>query len=129
MTEPVAPTGELTIQTIAMPADTNANGDIFGGWVVSQMDLAGAIIAKREASGRVATVAIDSMVFLHPIQVGNLVSCYAELKRIGRTSMIVFVEVWTRSYETGQHIHVTEGVFTYVAIDNHGKPRPVKSAE
>lgn len=119
------PQGELTIQTIAMPANTNVNGDIFGGWLVSQMDLAASVMAKRTAGGRTATVAIHSMSFHRPVQVGELVSCYAELLKIGNTSMTIKIEVWTIN-ELNQRHKVTEGVFVFVAIDQQGKPRAVK---
>ena len=121
-TEP-QPHGELAIQTIAMPADANWNGDIFGGWLVSQMDLAGAVHARKTARGRVATVAIDSMAFLRPVPIGAVVSCYTTLEEVGRTSMQIRVEVWIRSM--GEIAKVTEGLFTFVAIDEAGRTRPV----
>ncbi len=119
------PSGELAIQTLAMPAHTNANGDIFGGWLVSQMDLAGAVIAKQAAGGRVVTVAINSMSFHQPVHVGDLVCCYGKLLKTGSTSLTVSVDVWTKHQVTGVENHVTEGLFVYVAIDNDGKPRAV----
>lgn len=119
-------TGELVMRTIAMPADTNANGDIFGGWVLSQMDLGGGIIAKSHSiSGRAVTVSIDSMSFINPIKVGDMVSCYAQLISHGRTSMKIQIEAWTYSYISKETHHVTHGIFTYVAIDEHGKPCPL----
>jgi acyl-CoA thioesterase YciA len=121
-----APTGELVIRTIAMPADANANGDIFGGWLLSQMDLGGAILARGTAHSRVTTVAIDGMAFLRPVNVGDIVSCYALLVAIGRTSMKVRVEAWVQRFTDGPPLHVTEGTLTYVAIDADGKPHPVK---
>lgn len=117
--------GELTIQTLAMPADTNPNGDIFGGWIVSQMDLASGVLAKKIAHGRVVTVAINSMTFLKPVSVGDLISCHVVLKRQGNTSMTIFVEVWARSATKDESFLVTEGEFVYVAIDANGKPRSV----
>lgn len=114
------------IRTIAMPADTNANGDIFGGWLVSQMDLGGAVLARTLAGSRVATVAIDAMSFVAPVSVGDTVTCYAELKRVGRTSMKVSVEAWSQHFSGGAERRVTQGVFTYVAIDARGRPHPVK---
>lgn len=120
------PQGQLAIQTLAMPAYTNANGDIFGGWLVSQMDLAAGVIAKQHAGGRVATVAINSMVFHLPVQVGDLVGCYAELQKVGRTSMTVKVEAWAASHSMHQQAKVTEGIFVFVAIDEQGKPRVVE---
>lgn len=104
------PKGELTIQTLAMPADTNANGDIFGGWIVSQMDLAAGIMAKRLALGRVATVAIHSMSFLKPVHVGDLVSCYVSLMKQGNTSMTFNVEVWAHPATQNDAYQVTDGV-------------------
>lgn len=117
--------GEITIQTLAMPADTNANGDIFGGWLVSQMDLAAGVLAKKLARGRAATVAINSMTFLKPVQVGDVVSCHVELVKLGKTSMTIAVEAWTEVLATGEKYCVTEGTFIFVAIDDEGKPRPV----
>ncbi|RUR13817.1 acyl-CoA thioester hydrolase YciA [Legionella sp. km772] len=123
------PQGELTIQTLAMPMDTNANGDIFGGWIVSQMDLAVGILAKKISKGRIVTVAINSMTFLRPVHVGDVVSCYAELVKVGNTSMTVNVEVWAMPADQHEQYQVTEGVFVSVAIDEHGLPRQVpKSA-
>lgn len=119
------PRGEITIQTLAMPADTNANGDIFGGWLVSQMDLAAGVLAKKFAHGRVATVAIHSMTFLRPVHVGDVISCHVELIKLGNTSMTIVVEVWTELLATGERYRVTEGTFVFVAIDEHGRPRPV----
>ena len=121
-----APVGEVVIRTLAMPADANANGDIFGGWLMSQMDLGGAILAKHTARCRVTTVAVDGMVFLNPVNVGDIVSCYAHLLAIGRTSMKIRVEAWVQRYDDGTQRRVTEGVFTYVAINGDGKPQPVK---
>ena len=123
---PAAPHGELVIRTIAMPADSNANGDIFGGWIISQMDLGGAILARNLAHSRVTTVAIDAMTFIVPVYVGDIVSCHAALIRIGRTSMRIAVEVWAQRTKGGEHVRVTDGVFTYVAIDDHGRPHPVQ---
>ncbi len=119
------PTGEITIQTLAMPRDTNANGDIFGGWLLSQMDLASGVLAKKISKGRIATVAIHSMSFLKPVQVGDIVSCYASLIKQGRTSMTIQVEVWTDNHLLHEFEQVTSGIFVCVAIDDHGKPRPV----
>ena len=113
------------IRTIAMPADANAAGDIFGGWVLSQMDLAGGVTATRRAKGRCATVAVDAMAFHLPVSVGDEVSCYAEIVRIGRSSIAVKVETFATRYRTGETVKVTEGLFTYVAIDENRKPRPV----
>lgn len=121
------PTGELSLQVVALPADTNATGDIYGGWLVSQMDMAGAIAAQKIARGRVATVVIESMVFLTPVHVGAVVSCYTEVKNIGRSSIQVLVEVWITHKETFEPLKVTEGDFTFVAIDDKGRTRVVNS--
>jgi acyl-CoA thioesterase YciA len=123
----VTPRGELAIQTLAMPSDTNPQGDIFGGWLVSQMDLAAGILAKTYSKGRAATVAIDSMSFLLPVHIGDVVSCYVELEHLGNTSMVINVQVWKQVFATGERSQVTEGTFTFVAIDEHGKPRHVKA--
>jgi len=119
------PEGELTLQTVAMPADTNASGDIFGGWLVSQMDLAGAIAAIKIARGRVATVAIDSMVFLTPVHVGAVVSCYTKVTDIGRSSIKIIIDVWINHKETFEPIKVTEGEFVFVAMDDKGRTRAI----
>lgn len=118
--------GEVVIRTIAMPADANANGDMFGGWLMSQMDLGGAILARGTSHCRVTTVAVDGMSFLRPVNVGDVVTCYAKLLGIGRTSMKVAVEAWVQRYSDSTLRHVTEGTFTYVAIDERGKPQSVK---
>ena len=124
---PPRPSGELALQTIAMPKDTNANGDIFGGWLLSQMDLACGVAAGRVARGRVATVAIDRMSFLVPVKVGAVVSCYTRVLSIGRSSIQVQVEVWSTARHTGnaepESTKVTEGVFVFVAIDANGLTR------
>lgn len=119
------PKGELTLQTLAMPMNTNANGDIFGGWIVSQMDLAVGILSKKISHGRIATVAINSMTFLKPVHVGDIISCYAELLKVGTTSMTIGVEVWAVPVDQQEHYQVTKGIFVSVAIDEHGKPRKV----
>lgn len=123
-----APRGEITIQTLAMPADTNANGDIFGGWLVSQMDLAAGVLAKKIARGRVATVAIHSMTFLKPVHVGDVVSCHVDLIKRGNTSLTIAVEVWAEPAISSGRYCVTEGTFVFVAIDEHGNPRQVPIA-
>ena len=114
---------ELAIRTIAMPADTNPGGDIFGGWLMSQMDLAGGTAAIARAKGRVATVAVDGMVFHLPVFVGDELSCYAELLKVGRTSMTYRITAYVRRRECREHVKVTEATFTYVAIDEQRKPR------
>ncbi|MEM0953816.1 MAG: acyl-CoA thioesterase [Pseudomonadota bacterium] len=121
------PQGELALQTIAMPKDTNANGDIFGGWLLSQMDLAGGIAAGEVAAGRVATVAVDGMAFLTPVHVGAVVSCYTDVLEIGRSSIRMMVEVWINSKHDGEPIKVTEGEFVFVAIDENGRTRAVSA--
>ena len=123
---PAAPSGEIVIRTIAMPADTNANGDIFGGWLVSQLDLGGAILARNTARSRVVTVAIDAMNFVAPVSVGDAVTCYARLLGVGRTSMKIRVEAWVQHYADGEVRRVTGGTFTYVAIGDDGQPHAVK---
>lgn len=119
----------LAIRTIAMPRDTNPNGDMFGGWLVSQMDSAAGKVASVRARGRVVTVAIDSLTFHKPVFVGDEVSCYAHLLRIGRTSMAIKVEVWVRRALTNNICKVTEGTFTFVAIDEAYQPRLVPPQE
>ncbi|HMD61535.1 MAG TPA: acyl-CoA thioesterase [Opitutaceae bacterium] len=126
---PSEPHGEIVIRAIAMPADTNANGDIFGGWLISQMDLGGGVMARTVAASRVATVAIDAMSFVAPVKVGDTVTCYARLNGIGRTSMKIGIEAWSQNHTGSPERCVTRGVFTYVAIDENGKPHPVKRAK
>lgn len=120
------PKGELVIQTIAMPRDTNRNGDIFGGWLVSQMDLGGAILASKISKARVVTVAMEGMSFLQPVRVGDTVACYARLDRIGNSSMRIPIDVWANRFMTGEEALVTQGVFIYVAVDAAGQPIPVQ---
>lgn len=112
-----------------MPADANVNGDIFGGWVLSQMDLAGAVPAAARARGRIATVAVEAMRFHKPVLVGDLVSCYARILREGTTSITVVIETWARRRFTQEEVKVTEGTFVYVAIDEQGGPRPLPPRE
>lgn len=120
-----APSGTLTLQTITMPADTNPFGDIFGGWVMAQMDIAGAIHANEISHGRVATVAVGSMVFMRPVPVGAIISCYTSTLRIGNTSVRVKVEVWIKDFLTHNILQVTQGEYVYVAINEQGQKRPV----
>ncbi len=117
-----APSGEIVIRTIAMPADTNEHGDIFGGWLMSQMDLGGAVLARNHAKKRVVTVAVQEMAFVSPVSVGDTVTCYARILKTGRTSISIDIEAWVQCFKTGEHRHVTEGVFTYVAINDEGRP-------
>jgi len=119
------PRGELTVRLAAMPSDTNANGDIFGGWVLSQMDQAGGIAAVETAKGRVVTVAIDAMHFIRPVKVGDVLCVYTEVASIGRTSMRMHVEAWARRFRSHVREKVTVATFTFVAIDDHGRPRSV----
>ena len=127
MDETPLPQGQLAIQTVAMPRDTNSSGDIFGGWLLSQMDSAGAIAASRVANGRVVTVAVDKMGFMVPVKVGNIVACYTDVVSIGSSSIQVQIEVWmTRAWEETV-TKVTEGMFVYVAIDENGRTRKLPS--
>lgn len=122
------PQGDLVLRTLAMPADTNANGDIFGGWIMSQMDLGGAILAKEIAQGRVVTVRVDGMTFLRPVAVGDVVCCYARCTQRGTSSIHINIEVWVKKVATdpiGQRYKATEALFIYVAVDAAGKPRPL----
>ena len=122
------PRGTMLLRTLAMPADTNANGDIFGGWIMSQLDLAGGILAKEISKGRIVTISVSEIVFKKPVDVGDVVCCYGECTRVGRTSMSIRLEVWIKGYldgETGEREKVCEALFNYVAIDDHGRPRPV----
>jgi acyl-CoA thioesterase YciA len=121
------PQGELALQTVAMPKDTNANGDIFGGWLLSQMDIAGMVTAGDVARGRVATVAIEGMAFLTPVHVGAVVSCYCDVLEVGRSSIRIIVEVWIDSPHDGEPLKVTEGEFVFVAIDAEGRTRAITS--
>ena len=121
-TPPTLPGGPH-LRTIAMPRDANPNGAIFGGWTLSQMDLAGATLAAQRALGRVATVSVEAMKFLRPIEVGDEVSCYCSLERQADTSLAVKIETWSQSRDGSEAEKVTEGVFTYVAVDGSGKPR------
>jgi len=122
------PDGLLTIRTIAMPGDLNYEGDVFGGWLLAQMDLAGGIAARWRAQGRVATIAIEAMQFHTPMHLGDELSCYCIETRIGRTSMTFRVEAWIRRRDGGAQIKATEGIFTFVALDDEGRPRPVPPA-
>ena len=117
---------ELVLKVIPMPADTNGNGDIFGGWVMAHVDLAGSVLPARIIQGRMATVAVNEFVFKQPVRVGDICSFYASVKRIGNTSITVEVEVYTEGFRTqGQFVKVTEATLTYVAIDDAGRPKPI----
>lgn len=119
------PQGDLVIAVLAMPADTNPNGDMFGGWLVSHMDMGAGVAARRRAEKRVVTAAIDEMEFIKPVYVGDIVSCYAELMGVGRSSMRFKMEAWARSYSDKNFRKVAHGIFTFVALDDKGKPTPV----
>ena len=117
---------ELVLKVIPMPADTNNNGDIFGGWVMAQVDLAGSVLPARLVRGRIATVAVNEFIFKQPVRVGDLLSCYASVEHVGRTSITVAVEVYAeRIHAQGQQVKVTEARLTYVAIDGDGRPTPI----
>lgn len=128
------PQGDLILRTMAMPADTNANGDIFGGWIMSQMDLAGAILAKEVANSRTVTVAVESIRFFKPVQVGDVVCCYGSVVKVGTTSITIDIQVWVKpilreTEDNCPRYKVTEANFTYVAIDDEGKKQPVARNE
>ena len=125
MSDTTEPRGALTIRTLAMPADTNPAGDIFGGWVLSQMDTAGGIAAYERARGRVVTVAVDSMTFIAPVKVGDILCVYTTIERVGTTSITVAVEAWARRRELADRVKVTDGHFVYVALDEHGQKRVI----
>lgn len=121
-------TREPAVRARAMPADTNPAGDIFGGWLMSQMDMAGEITARQHAKTRVVTVAVNAMTFHKPVHVGDVVSCYTEIERIGRTSVTVKIEAVAMRQDSGRNVAVTEGVFVYVALDQDGQPTPMPQA-
>ena len=123
------PRGDLCTRTLAMPADTNANGDIFGGWLLSQMDIAGGVAASKIAKSRTVTVSIEAMNFRKPVYVGDLVSVHANLVRVGRTSMTIHLEAWVLRRKEMKSILVTDGNFTYVSIDEQGHPQPIQKNE
>ena len=119
--------GQPSLRTVAMPADTNPNGDIFGGWILAQMDIAGGTFAYHVAHGRVATVAVTGMKFHKPVSVGDEISIWCRTERVGTTSITVLVEAWVRRRRRAIEEQVTEGLFTFVAIDGEGRPRPVRT--
>ncbi|WP_127715840.1 acyl-CoA thioester hydrolase YciA [Halobacteriovorax sp. HLS] len=121
--------GELSLRTLAMPGDTNPNGDIFGGWLMSQMDIAGSIYAMKRCGGRVVTVAVDSMVFHAPVNVGDIVCCYADTVKVGNTSIAIKIEVYIVKRFKDERSKVTEAVFTYVHINDEGRPIKIGSQE
>jgi acyl-CoA thioesterase YciA len=126
----VEPKGKLILRTLAMPADTNSKGDIFGGWIMSQMDIAGGILSQEITNSRMVTVAVNSMKFIHPVLVGDVVGCYGSVVRIGNTSITLELEVWVHSVGRqvdgkSPSLKVTEAAFTYVAIDENGKKKSI----
>ncbi len=128
------PEGKLILRTLAMPADTNANGDIFGGWIMSQMDIAGGILSKEISGTRTVTIAVETMKFIRPVKVGDVVCCYGTVERTGTTSITLQLEVWVEPVLRHQdsdcpYFKVTEAAFTYVAIDEHGKKTPIIKRE
>jgi acyl-CoA thioesterase YciA len=125
MQDGTKPRGELTVRMIAMPADTNANGDIFGGWVMARMDAAGGMRGVERAQGRVATVAVEAMTFLKPMKVGDVLCVYTDIEKIGRTSMKIHIEAWAQRFQTTLMEKVTVAAFTMVAISDSGTPRVI----
>jgi acyl-CoA thioesterase YciA len=125
MPETVAPKGELTLRTLAMPGDANAAGDIFGGWVMAQMDLACGIRAAERARGRVVTAAVKEMAFAMPVKIGDTLCIYSDIQAVGRTSITLNIEVWAQRYLSDRMEKVTNAIFIMVALDQDGKPTPV----
>ena len=119
------PKGALTIRTLAMPGDTNPAGDIFGGWVLSQMDIAGSICAVERVQGRVATVAVEAMTFIAPVKVGDVLCVYTSIERVGNTSITIAMEAWARRNRLADRVKVTQGRFVYVALDEQGQKRVI----
>jgi acyl-CoA thioesterase YciA len=125
MSDKPEPRGALTIRTLAMPADTNPAGDIFGGWVMSQMDIAGAIAAVERAKGRVVTVAVEAMTFIAPVKVGDILCVYTRVDRVGTTSIRIAIEAWARRNRVDDRVKVTDGRFVYVSLGEDGQKRPI----
>lgn len=123
------PNGTLTTRNLAMPSDTNPAGDIFGGWILSQMDIAGNLVSKKIAKGRTVTIAVDSMTFHLPVFVGDVVSCYTSVERIGNTSITINVETWVNRQYSTDFVKVTQGKFTFVAVDENRQPRKIKKSD
>lgn len=121
----IEPKGELASRTLAMPADCNPRGDIFGGWIMALMDAAASMTATRHVKGRVVTVSVSNITFLQPVAVGDAVCCYTDIMRVGRTSLTLHVEVWVLRQGQGDRVKVTDAEFTFVAIDDEGRPRPI----
>ncbi|OBT13859.1 acyl-CoA thioesterase [Vibrio sp. UCD-FRSSP16_10] len=129
LSDKIAPNGEMLLRTLAMPADTNANGDIFGGWIMSQLDLAGGILAKEISKGRIATVSVSTITFKRPVSVGDIVCCHGKCSRIGNSSMSIELQVWNKKVlgdRAGERELVCEATFHYVAIDENGRPRQIQ---
>jgi acyl-CoA thioesterase YciA len=126
--ESAQPRGALMVRTIAMPADTNANGDIFGGWVMARMDQAGGIAGVERAQGRVVTVKVDTMTFIQAMRVGDVLEVYAEVESVGRTSMKIHIEAWAQRFQTHHRDKVTDATFTFVHVGDDGRPRPIPRA-
>ena len=131
MKEKTHPNGRQILRTLAMPADTNPHGDIFGGWIMSQMDIAGGILARETTCSRVVTVAVDTITFIKPVHVGDVVCCYGEVVKIGNTSITIALEVWVRPLldepaEENVRFKVTEAAFTYVSMDSTGKKQSIR---
>ena len=129
ISEKIGSEQEPVIRTVPQPADVNSNGDVFGGWIMSQMDIAGGIVANRRAGQRVATVSVDSMSFLRPVYVGDVVSIYGAIDHVGTTSIAVKLETFVRRHDEAEHLKVTEGTYVYVAIDRAGRPIPVGTSD
>ena len=127
--EGALPRGELASRVLAMPIDTNPRGDIFGGWIMSLMDMAGKMSATSVANGRVVTVAVDRIVFRQPVQVGDVVCCYTEIVRTGKSSITLSIEVWAMRQGQGDRLKVTDATFTFVAVDDDGRPRPLRAMQ
>lgn len=130
MTTQIEPLGDLVLRTLAMPADTNPHGDIFGGWIMSQMDIAGGILAKEISESRVVTVAVETIKFLKPVHVGDVVCCYGKILKIGTTSITINLEIWVKPVQgqpkdSEKRYKVTQAAFTYVAVDDQGNKHPV----
>ena len=128
LSDATEPKGSLTIRTLAMPADTNPAGDIFGGWVMSQMDIAGAIAAVERSGGRVVTVAVEAMTFIAPVKVGDILCVYTTVERVGTTSITISMEAWARRNRIADRVKVTDGRFVYVALGEDGSKRRIEPA-
>ena len=123
------PKGKLTTRTLAMPGDANPSGDIFGGWVLSQMDIAAGICAVDRCKGRAVTIAVDAMTFIEPVNVGDVICVYSRIEKEGRTSMSIHLEAWVRRQRMGDRVKVTDGIFTFVSLDENGKPKPLPTRQ